>query len=73
MCSRYFTFQFLLTAASQKELDEHDVPFLNRDKCAAKWIEYNKCLNKGTSFCSATKDAFYECQYVALQQRLEKH
>lgn len=60
-------------AASAKELDDNDVPFVNRDKCAAHYIAYYKCLNKGTSFCSTVKDQFYECQYVALKQRLEKH
>lgn len=60
----------LLTAASQKDLDDNDVPFLQRDKCAAHLITYYKCLNKGTSFCSASKDQFYECQYIALKQRL---
>ncbi|KAF5209007.1 hypothetical protein FOB63_003744 [Clavispora lusitaniae] len=58
---------------SAKELDDNDVPFVNRDKCAAHYIAYYKCLNKGTSFCSTVKDQFYECQYVALKQRLEKH
>ncbi|SGZ47486.1 CIC11C00000005026 [Sungouiella intermedia] len=57
---------------SQKELDDNDIPFLNRDKCAAHLITYYKCLNKGTSFCSASKDQFYECQYIALKERLGK-
>lgn len=65
-------FHALLTPASQKDLDDNDVPFVNRDKCAAHLIAYYQCLNKGTSFCHQTKDAFYECQYMALKQRLEK-
>ncbi|ODV78544.1 putative nadh-ubiquinone oxidoreductase b18-like subunit [Suhomyces tanzawaensis NRRL Y-17324] len=58
---------------SQQELDTHDVPFFHRDKCAAHLINYYKCLDKGTSFCSATKDEFYKCQYIALKERLESH
>ncbi|CAH6722218.1 hypothetical protein CLIB1444_08S04522 [[Candida] jaroonii] len=57
---------------SQKELDEHNVPFLNRDHCASHLINYYKCLDKGTSFCSTTKDEFYKCQYYSLKQRLQK-
>lgn len=63
----------ILTSASQEILDQHDVPFVNRDKCAAFFVDYAKCMDKGTSYCSGPKDKFYECQYVALKQRLEKH
>ncbi|CAH2353259.1 hypothetical protein CLIB1423_10S00892 [[Candida] railenensis] len=58
---------------SQEELDTHDVPFVHRDNCAAPLIEYYKCLNKGTSFCSATKEEFFKCQYFALKERLANH
>ncbi|KAF8004501.1 hypothetical protein HF325_001949 [Metschnikowia pulcherrima] len=58
---------------SQNELDASNVPFVNRDKCAAHYIAYYKCLDKGTSYCNAAKDQFFECQYVALKQRLQKH
>lgn len=51
-------------------MDEYDVPFLHRDKCAALMIEHFKCMNKGYSFCLSTKDKLYECQYEALKQRL---
>ena len=64
--------RWLLTLASQEILDANDVPFVNRDKCAAFFVDYANCMNKGTSFCSGPKDKYYECQYVALQQRLEK-
>lgn len=80
VCEKYAKFDLgpfsrieILTTASQKDLDDNDVPFLNRDKCAAHLITYYKCLNKGTSFCSASKDQFYECQYIALKERLGKH
>ncbi|CAN3361137.1 hypothetical protein DICA3_F05468 [Diutina catenulata] len=55
---------------SQEDMDEHKVPFYNRDRCAAHLIEYFKCLDKGTSFCNKAKDTFYECQYFALSDRL---
>lgn len=58
---------------SQTELDDNKVPFVNRDNCAAHYISYYKCLDKGTSYCNAAKDKFFECQYVALKQRLDKH
>ncbi|CUM46524.1 uncharacterized protein AC631_03792 [Debaryomyces fabryi] len=58
---------------SQKELDDHDVPFLHRDHCAAHLINYYKCLDKGTSYCNKPKDEFYKCQYLALKERLESH
>ncbi|KAK6198796.1 uncharacterized protein RJT21DRAFT_51140 [Scheffersomyces amazonensis] len=58
---------------SQKELDDHDVPFYYRDRCAAHLINYYKCLDKGNSFCRQTKDTFYECQYIALKERLDNH
>ncbi|EAZ63845.1 hypothetical protein PICST_80638 [Scheffersomyces stipitis CBS 6054] len=57
----------------QAELDEHKVPFIHRDKCAAHLITYYKCLDKGTSFCSKSKDEFYKCQYLALKERLDAH
>ena len=64
---------FFLPIASQEELDEHNVPFFNRDKCAAHLINYYKCLDKGTSFCNTTKDEFYKCQYLALKERLDNY
>ncbi|KAG7664034.1 uncharacterized protein J8A68_002472 [[Candida] subhashii] len=58
---------------STQELDDNNVPFFHRDKCAAPLIAYYKCLDKGTSFCSVTKEDFYKCQYVALKERLANH
>ncbi|KAI5955680.1 hypothetical protein KGF54_001182 [Candida jiufengensis] len=58
---------------SEEELDLHKVPLFYRDKCAAHLIEYYKCLDKGTSFCSTTKDEFYKCQYLALKERLDNY
>ncbi|RCK56510.1 hypothetical protein Cantr_08534 [Candida viswanathii] len=58
---------------SQAELDDNNVPFFHRDKCAAHLINYYKCLDRGTSFCSKTKDEFYKCQYLALKERLDSH
>ncbi|CCE83711.1 Piso0_004297 [Millerozyma farinosa CBS 7064] len=55
---------------AQQELDEHNVPFANRDHCAAHLITYYKCLDKGTSFCTKPKDEFYKCQYFSLKNRL---
>lgn len=56
-----------------QQLDEHDVPFYYRDKCASLLIDYYKCLDKGTSFCKVSKDKFYECQYHSLADRLKSH
>ncbi|EGW35085.1 uncharacterized protein SPAPADRAFT_58229 [Spathaspora passalidarum NRRL Y-27907] len=58
---------------SEAELDEQDVPFIHRDRCAAHLINYYKCLDKGISFCTATKEEFYKCQYIALKERLANH
>ncbi|KAK6463310.1 hypothetical protein DFJ63DRAFT_341216 [Scheffersomyces coipomensis] len=73
MYKAFFIVKKLFLIASQKELDDHDVPFFNRDKCAAHLINYYKCLDKGTSFCNKTKDEFYKCQYIALKERLDAH
>lgn len=54
-----------------KDMDDNDIPFFNRDQCAAPLIDYYKCLDKGTSFCDVTKDGFYKCQYMLLKLRLE--
>ncbi|EGV61116.1 hypothetical protein PSN45_001867 [Yamadazyma tenuis] len=53
------------------ELDEHNVPLLHRDSCANPLINYYKCLDKGLTFCSSTKDEFYKCQYYLLKKRLD--
>lgn len=55
------------------EMDDHNVPLLNRDVCATPLINYYKCLDKGFSFCSDTKDEFYKCQYYLLKKRLDGH
>lgn len=57
---------------SVAEMDEHNVPLLNRDNCATPLINYYKCLDKGTSFCSQTKDEFYKCQYYLLKKRFNE-
>ncbi|KAG7192020.1 uncharacterized protein KQ657_002628 [Scheffersomyces spartinae] len=59
------------STATEQELNDNDVPFINRDKCAQRYIDYYKCLDKGTSFCSETKSKFYECQYNLLKERLD--
>lgn len=64
-------YEFPAEIPSQKDLDNHDVPFYHRDKCASLLIDYYKCLDKGTSFCNGPKDKFYECQYFALKERLD--
>lgn len=58
---------------SVKDLDDHNVPFLHRDQCAGPLIAYYQCLDKGTSFCAATKDEFYKCQYYTLKKRLDEY
>ncbi|CCG22616.1 hypothetical protein CORT_0B09120 [Candida orthopsilosis Co 90-125] len=67
------SYTFPSTIPSQQELDDHNVPFYYRDKCASNLIEYYKCLDKGTSFCNKTKDEFYKCQYYLLKGRLDSY
>lgn len=66
-------YEYPSAVPSVQELDASDVPFYYRDKCASLVIDYYKCLDKGTSFCKAPKDKFYECQYNLLADRLKNH
>uniref|UniRef100_A0A7S1IQ44 NADH dehydrogenase [ubiquinone] 1 beta subcomplex subunit 7 n=1 Tax=Eutreptiella gymnastica TaxID=73025 RepID=A0A7S1IQ44_9EUGL len=54
-----------------EEMDEWQIPWLSRDYCVDKYVEYRKCMLKTVynDMCMHDKHVYHQCQFLEIHRR----
>ena len=54
-----------------EQMDEWQIPWMQRDYCVDKLLEYRKCLLKTVynDHCMHDKHVYHQCQYLEIHRR----